>query len=296
MLDEAVAARRVVVTARAKVNLALHVVGQRADGYHLLDSIVAFAALRGTGGDVLTIDFAADAAGEPAFAVSGPFAHDVPHGPGNSALAAAEAVGGIRALTLEKNLPVAAGIGGGSADAAAVLRAAAYQTGHPLAALGALALSLGADVPVCLAGTPARMGGIGEALSPIGLPETPCVLVNPRAAVATPAVFRALAKKDNPPLAAGWPAPRSPAALAAALAEARNDLGPPAARVAPVIDKVVAALAGEAGCLLARMSGSGATVFGLFADAAASERAAAALRVRHPGWWITPAVLEGAAG
>lgn len=284
---------RVVVTARAKVNLALHVVGQRADGYHLLDSIVAFAALDGAGGDILTIDFADDAetAVAPNISVDGPFAHEVPSGPGNSALAAAEAIGGIHALHLQKNLPVAAGIGGGSADAAAVLAAAAARTARPAATLARLALSLGADVPVCLAGTPARMGGIGEELAPIALPRTPCVLLNPRVPVATPAVFRALACKDNPPLA-DWPSPATPHALADALRDARNDLGPPAETVAPVIGAALAALAATPGCLLARMSGSGATIFGLFADGAEAAAAAAALRSRHPAWWIAAAHLD----
>lgn len=284
--------RRVVVTARAKVNLALHVVGQRADGYHLLDSIVAFAALCRSGGDVVTIDFDPAADGPPDFAVSGPFAGDVPAGPGNSALDAAAAVGGIRTLHLEKNLPVAAGIGGGSADAAAVLAAVADATGRPRSVFDDLALTLGADVPVCLHGAPARMRGIGEALERVAMPATPCVLVNPRVPVPTPAVFKALTRKDNPPLAP-WPAPTSAGDLAAFLHAARNDLGPPAETVAPVIAETIAALSRSAGCRLARMSGSGATVFGLFADEGARDRAAAALAAANPRWWVESAVLEG---
>lgn len=283
---------RVVVTARAKVNLALHVVGQRGDGYHLLDSIVAFAALGRGGGDVITIDFDGAADGPPAFEVTGPFAAQVPHGPGNSALEAAAAVGGIRALTLQKNLPVAAGIGGGSADAAAVLAAAADHRAHPRTAFEALALSLGADVPVCLHGAPARMGGIGEALEPILMPEIPCILLNPRVEVPTPAVFRALARKDNAPLAP-WPAPRTAHDLALWLDDTRNDLGPPAEAVAPVITEALAALGRTEGCRLARMSGSGATVFGLFLEEAARDRAAAALAAAHPGWWVESATIEG---
>ena len=274
---------RVVVTARAKVNLALHVIGQREDGYHLIDSIVAFAAL-GDGGDVLTVEFDRAADGPPAFAVSGPFAAEVPDGPGNSALAAAEAVGGIRSLALVKNLPVAAGIGGGSADAAAVLAAAADARGTPREAYRDLALSLGADVPACLFGQPARMGGIGEALEAIALPAVPCILVNPRVAVPTPQVFRALTEKTNPPLAA-WPHPRTADELVAFLREGRNDLGPPAERTAPVIADALAALAATPGCALSRMSGSGATCFALYDDIAARDEASEKLEKDHPGWW-----------
>ena len=283
---------RVVVTARAKVNLALHVVGQRDDGYHLIDSIVAFAAL-GDGADVLTIEFGRASGALPAFTVSGPFAGEVPDGPGNSALAAAAAVGGIRSLALVKNLPVAAGIGGGSADAAAVLAAAADSHGRPRTHYRALALSLGADVPACLLGQPARMGGIGETLDPVALPAVPCVLVNPRVAVPTPQVFKALRTKTNPPLGA-WPHPRTAEDLVAFLREGRNDLGPPAEEAAPVIAEALAVVSSTPGCALARMSGSGATVFGLYPDAAARERAAAQIARHRPGWWVASGIIEGA--
>jgi len=284
------APQAVTLTARAKVNLALHVTGRRDDGYHLLDSIVAFADLEGVGGDRLTIRFAAGETGPPRLAVSGPFAGLVPQDATNSAVAAAVSVGGIAAIALEKNLPVAAGVGGGSADAAAVLRAAAAHRGLPAEDVAALALSLGADVPVCLLGRPARMRGIGEALTPLSVPGAPCVLANPGVEMSTPAVFKALTQRDNPPLPA-WTEPRDAAALAAWLAQTRNDLAAPAETIAPGIAEAVAALVALPGCLLSRMSGSGATVFGLFADTAARDAAAAALAARRPQWWVRSATI-----
>ena len=283
--------RLVTVTARAKVNLALHVTGRRSDGYHELDSIVAFAALEGTDGDRLTIRFGE---GPATLVVTGPFAAGVPVDGSNSALAAAAAVGGIAAITLEKNLPVAAGIGGGSADAAAVLRAAAYRSGRPLAALESLALGLGADVPVCLHERSARMRGIGERLTALACPVVPALLVNPGVEVSTPAVFRALTQRQNPPLP-DWPqeAPESAAALAGWLGATRNDLEPPARSIAPVIGTVVDDVAAAPGCLLVRMSGSGATVFGLFATEADRDRAADRIAAARADWWVGRARLGG---
>lgn len=272
--------------APAKVNLCLHVTGRRADGYHLLDSLVVFA---GTGDRVT----AAPGQGL-ALRLEGPEAAGLAAEPDNLVLRAARTMGVAEAsLTLWKGLPVASGIGGGSADAAACLRALARLTGRGLPDAGAV-LALGADVPVCLAGRPARMRGVGEALSPLPpLPPVWMVLANPRVAVSTPQVFAGLGRRDNPALpdlpAQGW---RDAAALARWLAAAtRNDLEAPARAVAPVIGDVLAALAAAPGCLLARMSGSGATCFGLFARDTEARAAAAALRAARPLWWVAAAPM-----
>ncbi|WP_108662661.1 4-(cytidine 5'-diphospho)-2-C-methyl-D-erythritol kinase [Acuticoccus kandeliae] len=278
------------VDAPAKINLALHVTGQRADGYHLLDSLVAFARI--ADGDRLTVAFG-DA--PPRLTIDGPFAADVPPGADNIVVRAATACGGIAAIHLHKGLPVASGIGGGSADAAAVLRAAASTGSHTRAALSAIALGLGADVPVCLAGAACRMSGIGEILTPVALPAMPALLVNPRVPVETRAVFKRLARKDNPPLPP-LPLFATTADVARWLAETRNDLEAPAIALAPAIAETLDAVRGMAGCLFARMSGSGATVFALFSDAAARDAAAARLAEAAPGWWVAPAEILPSAG
>jgi 4-diphosphocytidyl-2-C-methyl-D-erythritol kinase len=281
--------------APAKVNLALHVTARRSDGYHVLDSLVAFAAPQDAG-DVVTVHPGSPGPGGVRLTVSGPFADAVPDGADNIAVAAARATGGIAAVHLHKGLPVAAGIGGGSADAAAVLRAAAAAGIVERAALPAIALSLGADVPVCLDGRPCRMRGIGEALSPVRVPAVPALLVNPGVPVATGAVFARLASRANPPLP-DPPAMDTPQALVTWLAATRNDLEAQATAIAPAIGEAVAALSAQRGCRLARMSGSGATVFGLFDDAAARDAAAEALGTAHgQGWWIAPATLGGPDG
>ena len=197
LLDRAAAERGVAEPARAKVNLCLHVTGRRADGYHLLDSLVAFAefgdAIRASRAEALTL------------VIEGPFAEGLGDLPDNLVLRAARALDGLdgkgngAALTLVKSLPVASGIGGGSADAAATLRALARLRGLPLPGPDAV-LALGADVPVCLAGVPTRMSGIGEVLEPVALPDFAMVLVNPGVAVPTGAVFSGLARRDNPPM------------------------------------------------------------------------------------------------
>lgn len=265
--------------APAKVNLTLHVTGQRADGYHLLDSLVVFADV----GD--RVSLRPDAA--LSLKITGPQAAALPVSDDNLVLRAARLMGGAAAITLDKVLPVASGIGGGSADAAACLRALA-QLGRALPT-EAEVLRLGADVPVCLRGVPLRMQGVGEVLTALPpLPEAWLVLVNPGVGVATPAVFRGLARKDNPPMPELPPMATAPA-LAAFLHEMRNDLEPAAQAVAPVIGAVKAALAAQPGCLLARMSGSGATCFGLFGSAGAAEAAARAVQSAEPGWWVAPA-------
>ena len=294
--------------APAKVNLYLHVTGRRPDGYHLLDSLAVFPAV----GDRLLA--------MPAEALSltfeGPFGAvlegeaDNPE-TGNLVLRAARALGGTAGarIVLEKQLPVASGIGGGSADAAATLRLLCrlwgLALGAPLVAaergalapvvlapsgLGPIALTLGADVPVCLASRPARMGGVGEALTPApGLPPAGMVLVNPGVALATAAVFRARGAGFSAPaeLPASWP---DAATMANDLGKLRNDLEPPAIGLCPVIGVVLSALAAVPGCLLARMSGSGATCFGLFPNAEAAEAVACALA--RPGWWCWGGLLQ----
>jgi len=269
--------------APAKVNLYLHLTGRRPDGYHLLDSLAVFPAV----GDWL------HAAPDEALSlvVEGPFGAALADDPDNLVLRAARALrpGSGARLTLEKHLPVASGIGGGSADAAAALRLLARMWDLPPATV-ALALALGADVPVCLASRPARMGGVGEVLTAApGLPECGMALVNPGVSLATAAVFRARQGGFPAPavLPASWP---DAAAMAEDLARLRNDLEPPAIALQPVVGTVLAALAAAPGCLLARMSGSGATCFGLFPDAAAAEVAARALA--RPGWWCWGGALQ----
>lgn len=262
--------------APAKVNLFLHVTGRRADGYHLLDSLAVFAGV----GDVLRGEVAAGLNLE----VQGPFAAGLSGEPDNLVLRAARALGGRGArLVLEKNLPVASGIGGGSADAAAALRLLCrlWQLAPP--DLPGIALALGADVPVCLVRRPSRMGGVGELLDAAPrLPRCGLVLVNPGVAVATVDAFRARRGDWSAPaeLPRAWP---DVAAMASDLRELRNDLEPPAIALRPVIGEVIGALAAVPGCRLARMSGSGATCFGLFDDPVLASEAA--MRLRRPGWW-----------
>jgi 4-diphosphocytidyl-2-C-methyl-D-erythritol kinase len=270
--------------APAKVNLALHVTGRRADGYHLLQSIVVFADT----GDWLEIA----PAPRLSLRVTGPRAAGVPTDDRNLVWQAAmlfpRAPGA--AITLEKHLPHAGGIGGGSADAAAALRGLADLWARPMPDAAAV-LELGADLPVCLFGRPALMAGIGEVLTPLPpLPPLWLVLVNAGVAVPTGPVFKGLAQVENPAMPAipdqGWADADD---LALWLARARNDLEPPARQIVPVIDSVIAAIGGSADCLLARMSGSGGTCFGLFATEAAARAAAVALSADHPGWWVQAA-------
>jgi 4-diphosphocytidyl-2-C-methyl-D-erythritol kinase len=269
--------------APAKVNLALHVLGRRADSYHLLDSLVVFAGV----GDVLR----AEPADTLSLRLAGPFAAALAEEPDNLVLRAARALAAAAGIeprahvVLEKHLPVASGIGGGSADAAAGLRLLARLWNVRLGAqeLAALGLMLGSDIPVCLAGRPARMGGVGETLQPApALPHCGLALVNPGRKLATAAVFQARRGAFSPPLdlPAAW---REAGAMAADLARLGNDLEGPAQSLAPEIGAVLAALRAAPRCLLARMSGSGATCFGLFATGA--QAAAAAAGLARPGWW-----------
>lgn len=277
--------------ARAKVNLALHIVGRRPDGYHLLDSLVVFPSIADR------LDVSARPEGGFELTVTGPFAGALTAGPDNLVLKAAQALGAACSATeppsgativLDKHLPVAAGIGGGSADAAATLRALCrlWDRSPGTQALQRIAAALGADVPMCLDRAPVRAQGIGERLTPLpALPAAGILLVNPGVPVSTPAVFAAIAARDNPPLP---PLPERFAdlgALVAYLTTTRNDLQPPAATIAPVVADVVDALAASDGCRFARMSGSGATCFGLFADAEGARRAAETIARRRPCWW-----------
>lgn len=276
--------------APAKVNLALHVTGQRADGYHLLDSLVVFA---GTG-DRLQVEPAADLS----LRVTGPRAAGVPEGEENLVLRAARLLGppaGLGArIRLEKHLPAAAGIGGGSSDAAAALRALARLWQVPLPAPAATAV-LGADLPVCLAPRAWRMQGIGERLAPAPeLPPVWLVLVNPGVPVATPAVFRALERKDGSPMPALLPRCADAETLAKFLAGLRNDLEAPARATEPKVTLALSALNAQRGCLIARMSGSGATCFGLFATPQGAEAAARTIARAAPGWWVADAPVLAA--
>lgn len=280
--------------APAKVNLALHVTHRRDDGYHDLESLVVFAEvadeLQGRPSDADTLT------------VGGPFARGLGAGETNlvsRAVAAfrarwPDAVETGLALHLTKNLPVAAGIGGGSADAAAALRLMSGLSVQPiaLAELADMAAALGADVPACLVSTPLIARGVGEVLAP--LPQFPAlhiVLVNPMIPLATADVFRRLRAHDNYPLPE-LPSPLTrPAQLGLWLAETRNDLQPPAVKLVPVIGDIVHQLAETQGCMLARMSGSGATVFGLFGSSGQAHQAAQVMRAAHPDHWVAAAPL-----
>ena len=287
--------------APAKLNLYLHVLGRRADGYHELDSLVAFADIA----DTVSVRPAQGLS----LTIGGPFAPTLAAEPASENLVTraarllAESVGrpdpGV-AITLTKRLPVASGIGGGSADAAATLRALArlWEIGpdhtslHPL--LHAVAARLGADVPVCLTGRPAYFGGVGDIIDPAPpLPPCAVVLVNPGIPLSTPSVFRVrtgpfstAARFDN-----DAPLPDA-AAFAELLAARRNDLTAPAQALVPEIGAVLDALSTTDGCLLARLSGSGATCFALYADPAQAHAAAAELALAHAGWWIVPGRLS----
>jgi 4-diphosphocytidyl-2-C-methyl-D-erythritol kinase len=289
---------RLVTRAPAKINLTLHVLGRRAgDGYHELESLVVFTG----SGDTLSLE----PGPELGLAVSGPTAG--PAGPldDNLVIRAARHLARLRpglaqgSFHLVKRLPVAAGIGGGSSDAAAALRLLARLNG--IASddpdLIAAARATGADVPVCLDPRARMMRGAGEAIGPaLALAPMPAILINPGVPVETAPVFRALGLSVGQRLG-GDPHPEIPPhaaldVLVRALVPARNDLEAPARHLAPVIDAALGALRRETGCQLARMSGSGATVFGLFGDRRQAARAARRLKAAHPDWWVTSALLR----
>jgi len=283
--------------APAKINLALHVCGKRADGYHLLDSLVVFAGV----GDTITVT------PNPTLrlTLTGPFGAALSSESDNLVLRAARMLAAARNVSagahivLEKNLPVASGIGGGSADAAAALKACArLWKVTPGFSDSEIAAALGADVPVCLKGIPAFMSGIGEIIDPApALPTTWLLLVNPGLPLATKAVFGALAGRTSGPFVredlAGL---ETPEALAKVLKGCRNDLMAPALESLPAIGAVISALEEAQGCLLACLSGSGPTCFGLFADETAARQAGVAIAAQHPSWWTAPAPMLGPAG
>jgi 4-diphosphocytidyl-2-C-methyl-D-erythritol kinase len=272
--------------APAKINLYLHVIGRRADGYHLLDSLIAFARV----GDVLTIEEAEDLS----LVNDGPFGAVLDPGPNNLVLRAARSLAaetGVSRgakLTLTKNVPVAAGLGGGSADAAAALKGLVQLWGVNIAPedLARLGVDLGADVPVCLFGRPAYVSGIGEVIEPAPkLPETHLVLANPTKPVLTAAVYAAFGGRFGS-VARFADAPADARALAALLARRDNALAAPAAAIELSIGETIAALEEEDGCLLARLCGSGPTCFGIFEDEDAAADAAEGLAEDFPDWWV----------
>ncbi|MBX3576051.1 MAG: 4-(cytidine 5'-diphospho)-2-C-methyl-D-erythritol kinase [Rhizobiaceae bacterium] len=282
MLD----APQTTVDAPAKVNLALHVVGRRADGYHDIETLAVFTRL----GDRLTV------ASSPSdtFRVDGPFAGDVPVDGTNLVLRAREALRDEArqhcppiALSLDKELPVASGIGGGSSDAAAALRALAdqWRLHIGLEELARLGARLGADVPMCLTARPLVARGVGDRIETLrGFPALDIVLVNPGVAVSTPSVFRLLQRTDNAPLGA---LPRHPdfGDIVGWLGSTRNDLEDAATSLVPPIGDALGAMARE-GAAFVRMSGSGATCFGLFESAAHAARAAKAIGSARPDWFV----------
>ena len=287
-------------TARAKVNLTLRVLGRRADGFHDLESVVAFADCS----DRLTLT----PGGELALAASGPRAQECGETADNLVLKAARLLGervanlAAGSFLLDKHLPVAAGIGGGSADAAAALRLLAKANGIAIddPRLREAARLTGADVPVCVRSEACVMTGVGESLQPLSLPVMPAVLVNPRVAVATKDVFAALGLR-NGQLHVGvsdmieaivWPDAGAPMVdWLRMLADGTNDLQAPAIRVQPVIAEVLAALRAT-GARLSRMSGSGATCFAIFNTDADAQKAAQTIARAHPPWWVHAGTLS----
>jgi 4-diphosphocytidyl-2-C-methyl-D-erythritol kinase len=286
---------------RAKVNLTLRVVGRRVDGYHDLESVVAFADCA----DRLTLT----PGSELNLKTIGPLAGDCGETSDNLVFKAARLLSErvpdlkVGSFTLDKVLPVAAGIGGGSADAAAALRLLARLNGLALddARLLEVALLTGADVPVCLASRACDMTGVGETLLPLSLPKMPCVMVNPRVPVATKDVFKALGLRNGELLvgasdvmrAVAWPeGGASVEDWVEVLAENSNDLEAPATRIQPVIGEVLSALSATNGAWLARMSGSGATCFAIFENTAEAHRASQKIQLDHPQWWVHAGILS----
>lgn len=285
--------------APAKVNLALHVTGRRADGYHLLDSLVVFASA----GDRLTFSPHETDRLTMAGRFAARLSEDAANGTGNLVIRARDALrdwaarAGMPAppvhIHLEKNLPVASGIGGGSADAAAALRGLdrLWQLGVPARDLRAIGLNLGADVPMCIESRPLVARGIGEDITMVeDMPELFLLLVNPLVEVSTPEVFRRLVNRENLPL----DLPREGAPLEqwlGTLAASRNDLQSTAEAIEPKITEALE-LIREADPMLARMSGSGATCFGIYRTQTGLDRALARLEAERPGWYLQGAAIH----
>lgn len=282
-------------SAPAKINLCLHVTGLRPDGYHDLESLVVFAAL---GDHLQAIPDSHDH-----LLVEGPFAKFISTDNSNLVLQAVAAFRsrfpdmvktGVR-IKLTKNLPVAAGIGGGSADAAAALRIMAQMSDLPVLPfeLMELALDLGSDVPACLHMQPAMMGGIGEKLYPApALPALHMVLVNPLVSASTREIFAKLIRRENPPMPKLPPRFETPQSLAHWLETTRNDLAGPAYELVPQIKAITGFLKRDEDCLFARMSGSGATVFGLYQTTKNALDGAAELQNRWPEYWVVATSLR----
>lgn len=284
-------------SAPAKVNLYLHVCGKRADGYHLLDSLIAFCP---AAADQISIeaadDFSLRLEGDCAAALQTTQQDDNLVTRAAKALAQATHKPLNCHITLTKTLPVAAGIGGGSSDAAATLKALLDFWGldRPPAGFDDLLLALGADTPICAQGRAAQIGGIGEVIKPLPAPLPPLfiVLVNPGIACSTPAIFKALTAEDHSGAVTLSPAAlASSAALLDFLAAQRNDLSMAAATQVPEIAQILEALTQQEGCALQRLSGSGATCFGLFTSQSLAQRAAEALQAMQPHWWIAHGTL-----
>jgi 4-diphosphocytidyl-2-C-methyl-D-erythritol kinase len=283
---------RLIVSAPAKINLCLHVGDRRADGFHDLESLVAFV----DAGDVLRFE-RADAL---SLSIEGEFAEGLTVGEDNLVLKAARLLA-ARAnvnfgahIVLQKNIPVASGIGGGSADAAAALRGLVRSWNLDLAPseLLSIAAELGSDVPVCLASQSAWIAGRGEKITPVPqFPHCRFLLVNPLVPVSTAAVFRRLDKRTGAGASRLDGSFRDPTSVAAYLQSTTNDLEAPAREIAPEIDEVLSAINESSNVLLSRMSGSGATCFGIFSDDDATRAAAAAIRARHDDWWVAAANL-----
>lgn len=288
-------------TARAKVNLTLRVLGRRADGYHDLESLVVFADCA----DTLTLTPGA----QLSLATGGPGAQDCGEMSDNLvvrvALLLAERIPGLALgrFTLDKHLPVAAGIGGGSADAAAALRLLARANSIAIddPRIVGVARDTGADIPVCLASKTCTMTGVGENLAMLDVPPMPCVMVNPRVGVATKDVFTALglgkgeflAGAGDVMLSPGWPVDgASFNEWIDAIGHGTNDLERPALKVEPVVGDVLSALRETEGVRLARMSGSGATCFGIYQTTEDALQAAKTIAQTQPGWWVHAGVLS----
>ncbi len=284
--------------APAKINLFLHVGDRRPDGYHNLLSLVVFA----DHGDMVELS----PSGNLQLVMSGPYADGLDAGPGNLVIRAAGALqhwacehghpAAGAALHLHKNLPVASGIGGGSSDAAATLRLLAAHWGLSVSDgdLFRIARSLGADVPVCLRAAPSIMSGDGDLIEPApNMPDFGLLLVNPRVEVSTASVFARLQVRSGTRAPALPERFSSPRALAAWLDRTTNDLAAPARLLAPAIMRVEQALVATHDCLLARMSGSGATCFGIYPTREAADAAACELQTTHPDWWLASCHVLG---
>ncbi len=281
--------------AKAKINLNLHVIGQGEDGYHQLQSLVVFAEI----GDEITCRPATT----DSFTINGPFANSLDANANNLVTHALslfrenwpKAASHPLSITLTKNLPIASGIGGGSADAAATLKLLQVLSNQTIsdADLLPLAKELGADVPVCRSQHATLMEGRGEILTPISsVPKLYAVLANPLKSISTPKVFAALKTKQNPKLP---PIPKTlanPRDLTTYLKTTRNDLEPPAKKRAPEIEQLTQFLSQQPDCLMSRMSGSGATVFGLFETIGAADKAAEELAKKWPNYWCAATSLS----